>query len=192
MVTFWKIGYSALYLVHANSWASTLVPGSWRKNWLHGKAKTSNPETNQQKHIGLHVCAYSHIHVQSIARNKTSLRLSLEHGFVKEFTKEREMIANIKKYTSSPSYICLAFSFLSTNPWSKHSQRIFFFFSTPPKLKNTQWTYTWVCPFWLWIEIKGFTENQKTEFKSALHVDISFFNLKVTQIQKNCLGYYIL
>lgn len=37
------MGYSALYLVHANSWASRLVPGDCFINWLQGNAKTSKP-----------------------------------------------------------------------------------------------------------------------------------------------------
>lgn len=48
LITFWNIGYSALYLVQANSFASLLEPGSCRKNWLHGNAKISKSE-NQQK-----------------------------------------------------------------------------------------------------------------------------------------------
>jgi hypothetical protein len=39
-----KIGYSALKRVQANWTISSLVPGSCPPNWLHGKARISNPE----------------------------------------------------------------------------------------------------------------------------------------------------
>lgn len=38
-----KMGNSALNLVHANCFISEFVPGSCPPNWLHGKAKISNP-----------------------------------------------------------------------------------------------------------------------------------------------------
>lgn len=49
-ITFWNIGYSALYRVQANSCTSWLVVGSCFKNWLHGNAKISRPEISQ-KHM---------------------------------------------------------------------------------------------------------------------------------------------
>lgn len=58
-VTFWKMGYSALNLEQANCSASWLVPGSWYKNWLHGNANISKPDTQYHYKQEIYVQAKS-------------------------------------------------------------------------------------------------------------------------------------